>query len=104
MPAVARSGDESRPTARPAPRSQREEPRRAVASRAHARPKPARKKRKRLGLGGFGGGLSVVMGRLCALSPAYLWGSSRYFLSVDAGEVEGYRGVAYAPHGGARKA
>src|SRR5918999_4914123 len=31
MPAVARSGDESRATAGPAPRSQREEPRRAVA-------------------------------------------------------------------------
>ena len=99
MPAVARSGDESRPTARPAPRSQREEPRRAVASRAHARPKPARKKRKRLGLGGFVRGLAVVLILLIALTPAYLWGSSRYFLGVDDGEVVAYRGVPYAPLG-----
>jgi PPM family protein phosphatase len=99
MPAVARSGDESRGTARTSPRSQREELPRGVASRAPVRPKPVRRKRKRVGLGRFVRGLAVVLILIIALTPAYLWGSSRYFLGVDDGEVVAYRGVPYAPLG-----
>jgi hypothetical protein len=36
---------------------------------------------------------------LAALTPAYLWGSSRYFLGLDDGEVVAYRGLPYAPLG-----
>ena len=32
-------------------------------------------------------------------SPFYLWGSSRYFLGFDEGEVVIYRGLPYAPMG-----
>jgi protein phosphatase len=99
MPAVGRSGDESRATARPTPRSQREEPRGGVASRAPGRPKPARRKRKWLGLGTFVRGLAVALILIIALTPAYLWGSSRYFLGVEDGEVVVYRGLPYAPLG-----
>ena len=63
------------------------------------RPKPARRKRRRVGLGRFVRGLAVVLILVIALTPAYLWGSSRYFLGVDDGEVVAYRGVPYAPLG-----
>lgn len=43
--------------------------------------------------------LAVVLVLLLALAPAYLWGSSRYFLDLDGGEVVAYRGLPYAPLG-----
>ena len=36
---------------------------------------------------------------LVALTPAYLWGSSRYFFAFEGGEVIAYRGLPYAPFG-----
>jgi hypothetical protein len=44
-------------------------------------------------------GLAAVLVVVVALTPAYLWGSSRYFLSIDEGEVVAYRGLPYAPLG-----
>jgi len=44
-------------------------------------------------------GLAVVLVVVALLSPAYLWGSSRYFLGFDGGEVVVYRGLPYAPAG-----
>jgi hypothetical protein len=43
--------------------------------------------------------LAVVVVLILALTPAYLWGSSRYFFEFDQGEVVAYRGVPYAPLG-----
>lgn len=43
--------------------------------------------------------LAIVLVVLLALAPAYLWGSSRYFLDVNDGEVVAYRGLPYAPLG-----
>lgn len=42
---------------------------------------------------------AIVLVVLLALAPAYLWGSSRYFLDLDGGEVVAYRGLPYAPLG-----
>jgi len=98
MPAVAPSGDEDpetggAPAGRPPRKRRREE--------ASRRPAAARRKRKRRssGLGRFVRGLAVVLVILIALTPAYLWGSSRYFLGLDDGEVVAYRGLPYAPLG-----
>jgi protein phosphatase len=67
------------------------------------RQKPARRKRR---TGGFGRalgklvrGLAVIVVVLVALTPAYLWGSSRYFFAFEEGEVVAYRGLPYAPLG-----
>jgi hypothetical protein len=56
--------------------------------------------------GGFGRalvklvrGLAVILVVLVALTPAYLWGSSRYFFAFEEGEVVAYRGLPYAPLG-----
>ncbi|HET7479840.1 MAG TPA: Stp1/IreP family PP2C-type Ser/Thr phosphatase [Rubrobacteraceae bacterium] len=43
--------------------------------------------------------LAIVLVVLIALAPVYLWGSSRYFLDLDGGEVVAYRGLPYAPLG-----
>lgn len=43
--------------------------------------------------------VAIVLVALLALTPVYLWGSSRYFLGVDGGEVVAYRGLPYAPLG-----
>jgi protein phosphatase len=62
----------------------------------------ARRKRSRgfrNALGNFVRGLAVVVVLILALTPAYLWGSSRYFFEFDEGEVVAYRGVPYAPLG-----
>jgi PPM family protein phosphatase len=99
MPPVARSGEESRATARPPARSPGAPPRASVASRAPGRPKPARRKRKRGGFGRLVRGLAVTIIFVIALTPAYLWGSSRYFLGTEDGEVVAYRGLPYAPLG-----
>ena len=64
------------------------------------RPAVSRRKRKRSDrLGKFVRGLAVVLVVVVALTPAYLWGSSRYFLGVADGEVVAYRGLPYAPLG-----
>src|SRR3712207_5137521 len=60
----------------------------------------SRRKRKRSDrLGRFVRGLAVVLVVAVALTPPYLWGSSRYFLGVADGEVVAYRGLPYAPLG-----
>jgi serine/threonine protein phosphatase PrpC len=100
MPPVARSGDQAA-TRAPAMRSSRKE----RESRAEARSRPsrqtkaARRKRRRSRFGSFVRGLAAVLVVVVALTPAYLWGSSRYFLSLDEGEVVAYRGLPYAPLG-----
>ena len=91
MPAVARSGD--RGSEPPPPRKERR------GSRGSERPKARREKRQGAGLGKFVRGLAAVLVVVVALTPAYLWGSSRYFLGLDSGEVVAYRGLPYAPLG-----
>jgi serine/threonine protein phosphatase PrpC len=99
MPAVSRSG-EGAPTRPPAQHPPRKERQDAAGSRVSrpSRP-PARGKRKRSGFGRFVRGLAAVLIVLVALTPAYLWGSSRYFLGLDDGEVVAYQGLPYAPLG-----
>ena len=95
MPAVGQS--ESAAT-RPSPT--RRPPERGRNQDASRRSMAARRKRKGGGFGKFVRGLAVVLVVVVALTPAYLWGSSRYFLGVDAGdEVVAYRGLPYAPLG-----
>jgi hypothetical protein len=68
--------------------------------KGEGRPTVSRRKRKRSDrLGKFVRGLAVVLVVVVALTPAYLWGSSRYFLGVSDGEVVAYRGLPYAPLG-----
>ncbi|MFL6008305.1 MAG: Stp1/IreP family PP2C-type Ser/Thr phosphatase [Rubrobacteraceae bacterium] len=100
MPPVARSGDQAA-TRAPAKRSSRKErePRAEARSRPSRRTKVARRKRRRSRFGSFVRGLAAVLVVVVALTPAYLWGSSRYFLSLDEGEVVAYRGLPYAPLG-----
>ncbi len=97
MPAVAPTGDENpepRRARRRRPRGKRRE------GEARRRPTASRRKRKRSGgLGRFARGLAIFLVILVALTPAYLWGSSRYFLGLDDGEVVAYRGLPYAPLG-----
>lgn len=95
MPSVARPGEGSQTTDRPPP----QRPRNAGRDRAPGRPKAARRKRKRAGLGRFVRGVAAVLIVLIALTPAYLWGSSRYYLGLEDGEVVAYRGLPYAPLG-----
>jgi PPM family protein phosphatase len=59
----------------------------------------ARRKRKSGGFGRFVRGLAVLLVVVVALTPAYLWGGSRYFLGLDDDEVVAYRGLPYAPLG-----
>jgi protein phosphatase len=95
MPAVAPSrGEISGRTSRSSPRKRRE-----VQRRYNARSRAARRKRKGGALGRFVRGVAVVLVFVAALTPAYLWGSSRYFLGIDNGEVIAYRGLPYAPLG-----
>ena len=44
-------------------------------------------------------GLAIVLVLVAALTPVYLWGSSRYFFEFDEGEVVAYQGLPYAPFG-----
>jgi PPM family protein phosphatase len=44
-------------------------------------------------------GLAAILVVVVALTPAYLWGGSRYFFAFDGGEVVAYRGLPYAPLG-----
>jgi PPM family protein phosphatase len=96
MPGVARSagGDESLPPER-SPRGGSK----GDARRGSRRLKKARRKRKSSGFGKFVRGLAFVLVVVVALTPAYLWGSSRYFLGLDDGEVVAYQGLPYAPLG-----
>lgn len=59
--------------------------------------------RPRSRLGRFAGslvrGLAVLAVVALALTPVYLWGSSRYFLDSDGGEVVAYRGLPYTVAG-----
>ena len=92
MPAVGRSsnrgsGPRRSPTRVP---SDRESPR---SRRSKAR------RRKGDGLGKFVRGLAAVLVVIIALTPPYLWGSSRYFLGLEGGEVVAYQGLPYAPLG-----
>jgi serine/threonine protein phosphatase PrpC len=100
MPPVARSGDQAA-TRAPAKRSSRKErePRAEARSRPSRQTKAARRKRRRSRFSSFVRGLAAVLVVVVALTPAYLWGSSRYFLSLDEGEVVAYRGLPYAPLG-----
>ncbi|HWS81730.1 MAG TPA: Stp1/IreP family PP2C-type Ser/Thr phosphatase [Rubrobacter sp.] len=62
----------------------------------------ARRKRSRglrRGLGKLVRGLAIVLVLVLALTPAYLWGSSRYFFEFQEGEVVAYQGLPYAPFG-----
>jgi PPM family protein phosphatase len=100
MPPVARSGGQAA-TRAPAKRSSRmeREPRAKARSRPSRQTKVARRKRRRSRFGRFVRGLAAVLVVVVALTPAYLWGSSRYFLGLDEGEVVAYRGLPYAPLG-----
>ena len=100
MPPVARSGDQAA-TRAPAQRPSRKvrKPQTEARSRPSWRTKAARRKRRRSSFGSFVRGLAAVLVVVVALTPAYLWGSSRYFLSIDEGEVVAYRGLPYAPLG-----
>ena len=100
MPAIARSGDGGEAPARPPEqRPPREQPQPSVGRRAPQRSKATVTKRKRVGPGLFVRVLAAVLVIIIALTPAYLWGSSRYFLGLDGGEVVAYRGLPYAPLG-----
>ncbi len=71
-------------------------------SRAQRSSKGARRKRSRGFWGAFGKfvrGLAIVVVFIIALTPVYLWGSSRYFFEFDHGEVVAYQGLPYAPLG-----
>jgi PPM family protein phosphatase len=94
MPAVGQSeGTATRPS------PTRRPPERERKGDASRRSTVARRKRKGGGFGRFVRGLAIVLVIVAALTPAYLWGSSRYFLGVDDGEVVAYRGLPYAPLG-----
>jgi protein phosphatase len=90
MLALGHSGQDVRTPSRGAPSP----PRRSSKAR--------RRKRSRgfwNALGNLVRGLAVVLVLIIALTPAYLWGSSRYFFEFDEGEVVAYQGVPYAPLG-----
>jgi PPM family protein phosphatase len=91
MPAVGQSESTGRSPARRAPKE--------GTSSHYRRSTASRRKRKGGGFGRFARALAVVLVVVVALTPAYLWGSSRYFLGVDDGEVVAYRGLPYAPLG-----
>ena len=44
-------------------------------------------------------GFAIVLVLVAALTPIYLWGSSRYFFEFDEGEVVAYQGLPYTPLG-----
>jgi PPM family protein phosphatase len=75
----------------------------APRTRPTARPRrAARRKRSRgfwKGLGRLVRGLAIILVLVAALTPVYLWGSSRYYFEFDQGEVVAYQGLPYAPWG-----
>jgi PPM family protein phosphatase len=72
----------------------RSRPRRSAKTRHRKRSRGLRN-----ALGQLVRGLAVVLVLIIALTPAYLWGSSRYFFEFNEGEVVAYQGVPYAPLG-----
>ncbi len=77
--------------------------RKGDARSSSKRSPPARRKRRggraSKVLGNLVRGLAAVLVIVVALTPAYLWGGSRYFFGFDDGEVVAYRGLPYAPLG-----
>ena len=77
--------------------------RKGDARSSSKRSPPARRKprggRASKVLGNLVRGLAAVLVIVVALTPAYLWGGSRYFFGFDDGEVVAYRGLPYAPLG-----
>jgi len=74
----------------------------AAPSRPRRPTRAARRKRPsrlRKALGKLVRGLAIVLVLLAALTPVYLWGSSRYFFEFEEGEVVAYQGLPYAPLG-----
>jgi PPM family protein phosphatase len=74
----------------------------AAPSRPRRPTRAARRKRPsrlRKALGKLVRGLAIVLVLLAALTPVYLWGSSRYYFEFDEGEVVAYQGLPYAPLG-----
>jgi PPM family protein phosphatase len=74
----------------------------AAPSRPRRPTRAARRKRPnrlRKALGKLVRGLAIVLVLVAALTPVYLWGSSRYFFEFDEGEVVAYQGLPYAPFG-----
>jgi PPM family protein phosphatase len=74
----------------------------AAPSRPRRPTRAARRKRPsrlRKALGKLVRGLAIVLVLLAALTPVYLWGSSRHFFEFDEGEVVAYQGLPYAPLG-----
>jgi serine/threonine protein phosphatase PrpC len=77
-------------------------PSRGAKSRTRRHAKVARRKRRsgfRKALGNLVRGLAIVVVLVLALTPAFLWGSSRYFFEFTDGEVVAYQGLPYAPLG-----
>ena len=73
-------------------------------ARSSSKRSPAARRKRRGGraskvLGNLVRGLAAVLVIVVALTPAYLWGGSRYFFGFDGGEVVAYRGLPYAPLG-----
>ena len=84
------------------PSGQGAEARTPPRARPRRSTKAARPKRSRgfwKGLGKLVRGLAIVLVLVAALTPIYLWGSSRYFFEFDEGEVVAYQGLPYAPLG-----
>jgi PPM family protein phosphatase len=74
----------------------------AAPSRARRPTRAARRKRPsrlRKALGKLVRGLAIILVLVAALTPVYLWGSSRFFFEFDEGEVVAYQGLPYAPLG-----
>jgi serine/threonine protein phosphatase PrpC len=76
------------------PRHQERSPRRRGGRGKHVAP-PAKGSDLRRTLGTFVRALAIVLVLAAAAAPVYLWGSSRYFLGLDGGEVVVYRGLPY---------
>jgi PPM family protein phosphatase len=76
-----------------------------VQTRTPPRTRPRRSLRRKRsrgfwkGLGKLVRGLAIVLVLALALTPVYLWGSSRYYFEFDQGEVVAYQGLPYAPFG-----
>jgi PPM family protein phosphatase len=92
MPAVSHSGERAAPTRPP-------EQQPSTKERRVSRPPKAAARRKKGGFGRLVRRLAAVLVVVVALTPAYLWGSTRYFLGLDNGEVVAYQGLPYAPLG-----